>query len=105
METVRSLPEYVRAAGVGAALGAGASMLSDESSEDGALSLALSYGLLSGAGAFLAPLLTSDVNLQLGATAAVGAGVSYTGLIAGDSLLYAAAIPAASLYVSRAVML
>jgi len=95
-----ALPEYVKSAGVGAALGAGGAMLMGEG--ESLMSYALSYGVLSGAACFVAPMVIDDKSTQIAAAGAVGAGAK---LLVGEGLpgglLMAASVPSAAVYVSR----
>jgi hypothetical protein len=95
-----ALPEYVKSAGVGAALGAGGAALMGES--DSLMSYALSYGVLSGLACYAAPMIIDDKSTQLAGAAAIGAGAQLVApAYVPGGLLMAAGVPAAAVYVSR----
>jgi hypothetical protein len=103
MDSLMALPESVKSAGIGAALGAGGAMLMGEG--DSLASYAISYGLLSAVACYAAPMVIDDKSTQPLAAAGVGAGAKF--LLPASlpgSMLMAAAVPAGAVYVSRMSM-
>lgn len=97
------MPPTLKAATVGSGLGAGLALAT--TGTEGLLGNAIYYGAVSGAAAYIAPMLTDDPMFQLAGSAATGVGAR--ALLAGTTegmmsgLLIDGGVPAASLYLSR----
>lgn len=100
MDIYTALPEPAKSGIVGALSGAAGAYAMGEG--DSLMSYSISYGALTAAAAYFAPMLTADPMMQLGAAAAVGAGsqMLLPTYVPGGAVM-AAAVPAASIYVSR----
>lgn len=101
-----SLSPTLKAGVVGAGIGAGIALLSGGGLDSDTLFVSLYQGGVASAGAVVAPMLSDDPMLQLagaGATGVAAGMVVSMGAIPGasTSILADAAIPAASLYLSR----
>lgn len=100
MDIYTALPEPAKSGLVGALAGvAGAYAMGDTES---LMSYGISYGALTAASAYFAPMLTADPMMQLGAAAAIGGGSqALLPTYVPGGIVMAAAVPAASIYVSR----
>lgn len=100
MDIYTALPEPAKSGIIGALSGvAGAYAMGDTES---LMSYGISYGALTAASAYFAPMLTADPMMQLGAAAAIGGGAKFVAAeYVPGGVVMAAAVPAASIYVSR----
>lgn len=100
MDLYTALPEPAKSGIVGAFAGvAGAFAMGDNES---LMSYGIGYGALTAASAYIAPMLTADPMMQLGAASVVGAGSKFLlpEYVPGG-IVMASVLPAASIYVSR----
>lgn len=102
MDAFKALPEPAKAGAIGASLGAAAAYAMSEG--DSLVSYALGYGAATAIGSHVAPMVTLDPMYQIAVAGATGAAAQFAApLYVPGSMLMAAAVPAGSLYLSRAM--
>ena len=102
MEAFKALPEPAKAASI-AALAGGALAYGVGESEN-LMSYSLGYAAVTAVSSYVAPMLTLDPMYQVAASAALGAAAQFAApAYVPGGVVMAAAVPAGSLYVSRAI--